>query len=127
VDRPTRSASSSRRDVWSSGPSGSGYPHRLTPAASKDAAALAGFAGCGDRLGNAALRGALGNCFADGVERRSIADIGRLVLRGPTPEFVGMFEDLLQAAGHSHHLYSLRAVIAWTMTGPYQYRKLRVQ
>ena len=65
----------------------------------------AGFAGCGDRLGNAALRGgALGYCFADGVQRRRIADVCRFVLGEPTLQFVGMFEDLLQASGHGDHL-----------------------
>jgi len=80
-----------------------------------------GFASRGNRLGNAAFGGgALGHCFADGVQWRSVADICRLVLLEPTLPFVGMFEDLLQAARHGHHLkYILRAVIAWTMTGPW--------
>jgi len=75
------------------------------------------FASRGNRLGNAAFGGgALGHCVADGVQWRSIADACRLVLLEPTLQFVGMFEDLLQATGHGHHLkYFLRVVIAWTM------------
>jgi len=64
--------------------------------------------------GNAMLGGgALGHCCADRVQRRGIADVFRVVLREPTLQLVGMFEDLLQASGHGDHLkYFLRAAIA---------------
>ena len=52
------------------------------------------------------------------MQRLGGADVGRLVVGKPALELVGVLEDLLQGAGHGHHLkYFLRAVIASTMTG----------
>jgi len=79
------------------------------------------FAGSGDGLGDASLGGgAFGHGIAERMQWRCVADVGRIVVREPALERVGVLEDLLQAAGHGHHLkYFRRAVIAWTMTGPW--------